>query len=511
MALPTTSPNPDITAGIEATNKMPTFGRTLEQEKNTLDDADAAAEALAQRYANPNWFNVAAGFLKPQLGGFMASLGSANQALGDWQEKQRANEIPVYVARAQVGLMKAQRENKLKAQDTYSEWVNNGSKIGDAPAVKAKLLRFGATDLADATQGVLENFNTLNQSGNETITTITGLINSALDIVKDEKSTPAQKAAAMDQIAKLQPQFLALTLAGGGNAPAVPAVPAVPAAPTAPAVVPAVPAVPAAPTVVPAAPAGPTAGIPLDTGAGGVNSATALKLKTENLNAAQNYVSDLGTLAQANVAPFNALGNIYPYFNDAGVRKAMGQFDNGDVESVMKQALQGQNVSGAIKNIVDRAVPADIEAKYPGTAEKMQTLLGVAAQHQLSINNTTANPTRTTQVLEKSAVFNPITDKPDTAARKVLLAMHALQQAQYAQPIANNLFKQGLGHTDITNSPLMQKANTRWGSIHERLSRDALPDILPPGLRNYYGTQNTASPNPSGIEATLRANAAKTQ
>ena len=494
MPLPTTSPNSDITAGIEATNKMPTFGRTLEQEKNTLDAADAAAEALAQRYANPNWFNVAAGFLKPQLGGFMASLGSASQAMGENLEKQRANEIPVYVARAQVGLMKAQRENKLKAQDTYSEWVNNGSKIGDAPAVKAKLLRYGANDLADATQGVLENSNTLNQSGNNTIAAVTSLINAAQTIVSDEKSTPAQKEAAMTQLSQLRPEFLKLVQANGTPAPAAAAAAAAPAA-----------AAPAA-----AAPAGTTAGIPLNTGAGGVNSATALKLKTANLDTAQNYVSDLGTLAQANVEPFNALGNIYPYFKDAGVRKAMGQFDKGDVESVMKQALQGQNVSGAIRNIVDRAVPADIEAKYPGTAEKVQTLLGVAAQQQLSINNTTANPTRTTQALEKSAVFNP-TDQPDTAARKVLLAMHSLQKAQYAQPIANDLFKQGLGHTDITNSPLMQKANTRWGGIHERLSRDALPDIVPPGLRNYYGTQNTASPNPSGIEATLRANAAKTQ
>jgi len=479
----------DITAGIEAQRQMPTYGKSAEQMQADVDAADHATQALEQRYANPNWFNVAAGFLKPQLGGFGASLGSASQALGDWQEKQRANELPTYVARAQVGLMKAQRENKLKAQDLFDKFVSEGSPVSKIPALQAEASRRGATDLVADYQRILDNSKTMNESKNSTIKAVSDLIITQQNMLNDEKSTPEQKQAASTELAKLTPEYLALTQAGGGAAPT-----AAPTAPTAPT---------AAPT---AATPGPTAGMPLDTGAGGVNSATAMGLKKANLETAQNYVSDLGTLSQANAEPFSALGNIYPYFKDPGVRKAMGQFDKGDVESLMKQALQGQNVSGAIRNIIDRAVPTEIEAKYPGTADKVQTLLGVAAQQQLSINNTTANPTRTTQALEKSAVFNP-TDQPDTAARKVLLALHSLQKAQYAQPIANTLFKQGLGHTDITNSPLMKKANERWGSIHERLSRDALPDALPPGLRSYYGTQNT----PSGIETTLRANAAKTK
>jgi hypothetical protein len=73
----------------------------LEEYKKLLDDNSAALKA---RYENPNWFNVAAGFLKPQLGGFAASLGSASQALGDWQEKQRANELPLAQMRAEIGM-----------------------------------------------------------------------------------------------------------------------------------------------------------------------------------------------------------------------------------------------------------------------------------------------------------------------------------------------------------------------------------------------------------------------
>ena len=71
----------------------------LESYNQALKDS---ATALEQRYANPNWFNVAAGFFKPQLGGFAASLGSASEAMGDWLEKQRANQLPLSQMRAQL-------------------------------------------------------------------------------------------------------------------------------------------------------------------------------------------------------------------------------------------------------------------------------------------------------------------------------------------------------------------------------------------------------------------------
>ena len=97
------------------------FGQSDSGQQDLLDAAQQAQDALQQRYANPNWFNVAAGFLKPQLGGFAASLGSANQALGDWQEKQRANELPIAQYRAQVALMKNQMGQKQAANEIVSK------------------------------------------------------------------------------------------------------------------------------------------------------------------------------------------------------------------------------------------------------------------------------------------------------------------------------------------------------------------------------------------------------
>jgi hypothetical protein len=47
---------------------------------------------------------VAAGFFKPQLGGFAASLGSASQALGENVEKQRENMLPIAKMRSDIAL-----------------------------------------------------------------------------------------------------------------------------------------------------------------------------------------------------------------------------------------------------------------------------------------------------------------------------------------------------------------------------------------------------------------------
>jgi hypothetical protein len=50
------------------------YGQSADAQQELIDANENAIKALQQRYENPNWFNVAAGFFKPQLGGFAASL-----------------------------------------------------------------------------------------------------------------------------------------------------------------------------------------------------------------------------------------------------------------------------------------------------------------------------------------------------------------------------------------------------------------------------------------------------
>ncbi len=115
MALPTTLPG--VPSGFEASN-INLYGREsipdVERWQKSVEDA---ATSLEQRYANPNWFNVAAGFLKPQLGGFAASLGSANEAMGANLEKHRENQLPAAQMRAQVAQSKINMAQRQKAAD----------------------------------------------------------------------------------------------------------------------------------------------------------------------------------------------------------------------------------------------------------------------------------------------------------------------------------------------------------------------------------------------------------
>lgn len=76
-------------------SKLPLYGASQDQIQELRDAQQQALTALEQRYAQPNWFKVAAGFAKPQLGGFLASLGSASEAMGENVEQQRAQQLPI--------------------------------------------------------------------------------------------------------------------------------------------------------------------------------------------------------------------------------------------------------------------------------------------------------------------------------------------------------------------------------------------------------------------------------
>ena len=156
MAEKSALPTGDVTPGLTALAGMPVVGpgtSARDAIQTSLEDAQAALE---QRYANPNWFNVAAGFFKPQLGGFAASLGSAAQELGSWQEQQRANQIPLFNVRAQVGAMQAQRQNREAAAKAFTTAQAANFPQEKLGALQAQLSSLGAPDLAESVNKMIE-------------------------------------------------------------------------------------------------------------------------------------------------------------------------------------------------------------------------------------------------------------------------------------------------------------------------------------------------------------------
>lgn len=103
--------------------KFPLYGQDDDRMAELNNAQLAAVEALRKRYEQPNWFKVAAGFAKPQLGGFTASLGSAMEALGENEEQRRAAELPI----AQMRLELMQQGEILgahkRANDKFRAWA----------------------------------------------------------------------------------------------------------------------------------------------------------------------------------------------------------------------------------------------------------------------------------------------------------------------------------------------------------------------------------------------------
>ncbi len=94
-------------------SKINQYGANPADLQEYQDSLAAQIKSLEDRYSNPNWFKVAAGFLKPQLGGFAASLGSASEALGENVEAGRAAALPIAQMRSQLAQAKiAMGQNK---------------------------------------------------------------------------------------------------------------------------------------------------------------------------------------------------------------------------------------------------------------------------------------------------------------------------------------------------------------------------------------------------------------
>ena len=135
-------------------SKINPYGASQEGLQKYQDALKEGLSALEQRYSQPNYFKVAAGFAKPQLGGFLASLGSASEAMGENVENQRAQQLPIAQLKAQLSqselllaankevskMVAERRANKLPITPEFvAEIVNRAPDSQTAKALQAEL------------------------------------------------------------------------------------------------------------------------------------------------------------------------------------------------------------------------------------------------------------------------------------------------------------------------------------------------------------------------------------
>jgi hypothetical protein len=124
----------------------------ISEYQKSLDDS---IKALQQRYAQPNWFNVAAGFFKPQLGGFAASLGSASAAMGQNVERERESQLPIAQMRSQLAMSKIAMGQNKQAADLIKAHEAEDAPLYALPQLAAKLKALGSP-LADSVNAQID-------------------------------------------------------------------------------------------------------------------------------------------------------------------------------------------------------------------------------------------------------------------------------------------------------------------------------------------------------------------
>lgn len=369
-------------------SEIATDPRLQEEYKRALEARDKYTQELEDRYRQPNWFKVAAGFAKPQLGGFLASLGSASQALGDWQEQARAIAPTVAQMRAETAMGQIALQQGLKAADIAGKARGQGRVMNPTEAAQVSGLTGGPGTEAKAGQEIetaqLTNFfNALSQN------------KSYLELVKD---------FGKDFVDRTLPGMLSIPgikapsgYSGAGALTAQPA-PEVPGA------------APAAPAAAPATPSSGRTQIPgVD-----VNSMTEgqyLKaLNDYNTLKQERYAGltkEIETQSRSGQKVFETAQQIHDVASNPVLSSIFAQFERGNPAGIIGMMLEKQNLSSTLAGMRDYVKTARLGTKEKEDAlTKLNQLESLMGSLQTEMQNAVINPTNERTMAEFASLPN---------------------------------------------------------------------------------------------------------
>lgn len=346
------------------------------------------ANALEQRYARPNLAKISAAFLKPQLGGFSASLGSAMDVMGEQRELERAIAPTVAQMRSQLSLNKY----NLAQQTEAANIAGKAAKEGRIPNPTE------AASIAGYTQGP----GSVPAAGQASSTAQTNQIAQQIQLGATytdlTAKLPAQFVdAAIFEIKRQFPNFILpadtpQSLKGsppsavGNGTQAAPAGGQAPAAQGTPAIA--------------GVPEGMTSSLPIS---------QQLEAQAQNVAAIQEARDKLNTklTEQSNFAApiFEAATNLYKAASNPDLEKAFGIFEKGDPLGALGKAVE----SGSFPRLFETARSQIIAARLGGDREKraisdLQAMEGALSALKVQMQNGVINPTDFRSVAEGESI-----------------------------------------------------------------------------------------------------------
>ena len=378
-------------SNAEITGKKPE--NLVGLEKEDVDKYRAAQQqfikSLEDRYQQPNLFNIAAGFAKPQLGGFTASLGSAMQSLGEQQEKQRDIQLPLYKAKSELAAYEMGLKQKGKAANIVEGAAGQGKTLTPSQGMYTTALEKGPASGAQAGQE-------FQSSQADQLMRALAQGRDYTTIVKDLGKDFVDSN--MGQLLKDHPNILPPTdlpeylkpkpvgnAGGAGNVSNAPA----PAAPQA--------------SGIPGVPSTLTTGLTKGQELASTNEQIQKRIERVNeLN------KNLGSQASLAAPIYESATSLYQLASKPSLKPAFAIFEHGDPMSILGKAMEDQSLSSVLANARQQIT----NARYGSQADKDQALSDFHAfENALGGLNTAVitgfqNPTDARSMIEKSAVPN---------------------------------------------------------------------------------------------------------
>lgn len=370
----------------------------LKSEYDKLIEArEQYIQELQNRYAQPNWFKVAAGFAKPQLGGFLSSLGSASEAMGDYQEQARAIQPTIAQMRAENAMGQLALSQGMKAAGINQKAIAEGRIPTPVEAAQSAGLTGGPGGVAKAGQEI--------QSAQ---------IGDFIQALRENRNyLDLVQQFGKDFVDKTLPQMLSIPgikppqgYTGAGSTSMQPAQGGAPGPMGSPP-----PAPPPAPTDTSApATAGGRTQIPgLD-----VNSMTEgqylAALKGYNELKQERYAGltkDVGLQARSGQKVYETAQQIHDIAGDPVLGTIFAQFEKGNPSGIIGKMLESQGLSSTLANMREYVKTARLGANEQKNAlTKLNQLENLMGSLQTEMQNAVINPTNERTMAEFASLPN---------------------------------------------------------------------------------------------------------
>lgn len=435
--------------------------------RNLMEAQKKYADELEQRYAQPNWFKIAAGFAKPQLGGFLASLGSASEALGESVEQQRAIAPTVAAMRAEIAKGNIGLTQGLQAARITEQAAKEKRLLTPSEAAEVAALTGGPSGAAAAGQNI-----STAQTQQLAQALSSGMSYADLVAKFPKDFVDANVPILLQAIPGLKPPP---GMPGAGGAPAGGAAPA--------ATTGHIPGVPV--SMSQSMPVGPQVGAQ-------AQSVEAIQAQRDKTNA------NLTEQAASAVPIFEVATNLYKAGSNPDLAPAFGVFEKGDPLSIIGKALESGSFPSVIANMRQYIIQARLGADRQKRAlSDLQAMEGALADLQTKMQQNIVNPTDVRTMFESESVPGTRSTQDAFLRGIARIGSDALARYELKASFDKALQDKNFNAMSWTSSPyfssVQENAKKRTQSLITNPATDKLPVFMQKGLSGAYSYSPTGS------------------